>query len=179
METLDALALVSRFVVGAIFVLSGATKIAAPRFARSLTSYGVPARATMPVAVGIAASELALGGLALIGSFLPVVAALCVLVLLVFSVVPSWTTSPTGGCGCFGELLPETSRGGQLIRNAILILLAAVMAVWPADVVLRDAEEGVAVALIVSGFVGVLLLLSYIHFIWSPGRTSSDASSVQ
>ena len=123
-----------RWILGAVFIYSGTTKLMAPHhFAVLIEAYGlVPDVLLMPTAVVIAAVEL-FAGVGLLGDIrgsLAVIAAL--LVLFVGILAYGIRMGLDVDCGCFGPNDPEADAFHGL-RTALyrdLIMLATVVGLY-------------------------------------------------
>ncbi|MCH7858731.1 MAG: DoxX family membrane protein [Candidatus Marinimicrobia bacterium] len=121
--------LVGRFILGGLFVFSGAAKVLdAQTFMAALPLYQVP-QWLIPLGALAPSLEIAVG-VALMLGMAPRLMALATLGLLAaFSVllVMGIVGGELGTCGCFGRFL-ETSPQLALVRNLVLALIAGV--VW-------------------------------------------------
>ena len=116
-----------------LFVVSGTEKLRdLPGTARSFRALGLPA--PYPLARAVALVELADALLLLVlpgvGGFIAVIALLAFTAVL----VDGLHRGIDGSCGCFGRRSTGPISGGDVVRNVILVMLAAsVVAVWRTD----------------------------------------------
>ena len=129
---LDAILLVLRLVLAAVFVIAAVAKLTDREGARrSLVDFGVPAGLAPAVAVGLPIAELLLAA-GLVVSATAWVAALGAAVLLAaFSVAVGLALmrGRESDCHCFGRLSAERIGPGTLARNLALLALAGFAAV--------------------------------------------------
>ncbi len=118
---------VASIVLGAVFVVSGVTKIAAPSQWRAQSAdLGVPGA----LATVLPFLELAVGAL-LVAQLARTLAATVAAVLLVaFTVllVVRLSQGRRPPCACFGALTTKPIGWGNVVRNAIFLVLAVVVA---------------------------------------------------
>ena len=118
---------VASIVLGAVFVVSGITKIAAPAQWRTQSAdLGVPG----PVATVVPFLELAVGALLvaqLARSFAAVVAGVMLTAFTVLLIV-RLKQGRRPPCACFGALSTKPIGWGNVVRNAVFLVLAAVVA---------------------------------------------------
>ena len=136
--------LIARLLLGTVFVLAAAGKLAAPaEFATVVERYQLlPQPAVLPVATGLPWLELLLGLYLLLGLFTRISAAVALTLLAVFTIALT-AALPLTGCGCFGSvvlqqmpvigwLLGGADAGPQdLIRDGVLALLALLVLFGP------------------------------------------------
>ena len=118
---------VASLVLGAVFVVSGVTKIAAPSQWRAQSAeLGVPA----PIATVVPFLELAVGAL-LVAQLARSIAALVGAVMLIAFTVLLIVRLAQGRhppCACFGALTTKPIGWGNVVRNAVFLVLAGVVA---------------------------------------------------
>jgi uncharacterized membrane protein YphA (DoxX/SURF4 family) len=112
-------------VLGAVFVLAGAAKLAAG------STWIAQARqmgATHPVATVVPGVELLLGAALVTGLFSPIPALAAIGLLVVFSVTIArqLVDGRHPPCACFGAWSTRPLGEGHLVRNAVLIVVAVV-----------------------------------------------------
>lgn len=117
--------LIGQFVLGALFILSGAAKVMdAQSFMATLPLYHLP-EWIIPLGTLVPPLEVALGLALVLGIALRPAALAALAMLITFSVL--LVIGIMGGeletCGCFGAYL-ETSPELGLVRNLVLIVLA-------------------------------------------------------
>jgi uncharacterized membrane protein YphA (DoxX/SURF4 family) len=118
---------VAAVVVGAVFVVSGAAKLAAPSWVAQAAALGVPTAVARPVP----AVELVLGA-ALVAQLARRPLAVVALVLLcLFSAVVarSLAAGRRPVCACFGQWSSRPIGAATLVRNAVIAAVAVVAAV--------------------------------------------------
>lgn len=118
---------VASLVLGAVFVVSGVTKVAAPTQWRAQSAdLGVPG----PVATVVPFVELAVGALLvaqLARSFAAMVAAL-LLVAFTFLLIVRLAQGRRPPCACFGTLSTKPIGWTNVVRNVVFLALAGVVA---------------------------------------------------
>jgi uncharacterized membrane protein YphA (DoxX/SURF4 family) len=140
-------AFVCRVLVGLVFVVAGATKLAAlGSFTATLLAYAVlPVWAIRPLALTLPWVEVAIGSYLLAGLFARPAAWAAVVLLAVFSAAIAqavWRGLSLEDCGCFGALtasvpllqplLGGPSAGMQdVARDAVYALLVLAVALGP------------------------------------------------
>lgn len=116
----------ARIAVGVVLLVAGAAKLRQPAWPATAAAFGAPAW-LVPV---LPWAELVLGALLVAGVGLPWTA------LAAAGLVASFTGAVAvrlaGGtavpCGCFGETSPEPLGRDTLLRNVVLVFLAATAA---------------------------------------------------
>jgi uncharacterized membrane protein YphA (DoxX/SURF4 family) len=120
-------AAVAGFVLGAVLLVSGGSKLAAgPQWAAQATAIGAPAVA-VPVVPWV---ELGLGALLLSGVVRPAVALAAAAMLVVFTGLLAWRVAEGRRvpCACFGRRSTRPVGLGSIARNMVLIALALLAA---------------------------------------------------
>lgn len=131
----DILAVVLRWVLGAVFIFSGLVKCVDPVgtsiiVEKYLASYSL--FALMPAALGIAITlsvvEVATGVMLVVGECRHWVSlfALCLMNVFLIITLLAATLLPIGDCGCFGEMIKLTPWG-SVLKNVVLIVIARVL----------------------------------------------------
>jgi uncharacterized membrane protein YphA (DoxX/SURF4 family) len=115
-------------VLGSVFVVAGASKVAAG------SAWIAQARqmgATQPVATVLPGIELVLGALLVTGLLMPLPAIAAIMLLVAFSVAIArqLVDGRHPPCACFGSWSQRPLGEGHLARNAGLIVVA-VIACW-------------------------------------------------
>ncbi len=126
----EALAFVASLVLGAVFVLSAATKILSPKaFLSTLETYQVlPAAWNLPAATGVVGLELGLGLLFLLGPGRRTAAWIALpLVVAFIGLVAHAMRAGLKECGCFGEVLSMPPRAELILDIVLLILVLLVL----------------------------------------------------
>ena len=129
------LTLISRLVLGGIFILSGLTKLGVPAaFTASIVSYEVPLPpfVVQAMAVGLPPIELGLGIWLVLGLFTRFAAGVCVAMMIVFigALGQAWARGLSPDCGCFAG--PDGNPIG----------MAAVAALGPIGTFLTTGKAG-------------------------------------
>lgn len=170
---LDFAAIAFRFVLGSVFLLAGLGKL--PRrsqFSDVVQSYGLlPGSLVNPVARLLPLVEIVFGGLLLLGLATHVVAGLSALALFAFSIAVGVNLARGRelDCGCFAVGAPRTITWVVLVRNAVLIATAVVVAATRASSTLGldgvvssgnagAVSDGDALALLFAGTLAVLAM---------------------
>ena len=118
---------VAAILVGAVFVVAGASKLAAgERWPANAADLGVP----RPLAVVVPWVELAIGASLGVQLLMPWPAVAAAGMLLAFSAVLAIRLRDVDrpSCACFGQWSESEIGVGHLARNAVLLVLAAVAA---------------------------------------------------
>jgi uncharacterized membrane protein YphA (DoxX/SURF4 family) len=118
-------ATVARIVVGIVFVIAGASKLAAgPAWPRQARELGAPRFTVAPVPW----IELAIGASLAAGAIRPIPALAAIVMLLAFSVllVLRIREGRRPACACFGAWSERPIGPAHLARNAVLLVLAVV-----------------------------------------------------
>jgi hypothetical protein len=116
---------IAGIVVGAVFLFSGALKLAAGRrWTEQAVELGTP-RFAIPAVPWI---EIVLGALLAAGVELPVTGLLAAALVAVFTVLLAVRLAQgrRPPCACFGRLSTRPIGPGSIVRNLILIALALV-----------------------------------------------------
>lgn len=120
------LALLGRLMLGSVFIVSAGLKLKGmAAFLEAVAGYRLLSRwAIAPVGVTIAGLELLLGFSLLVGFYVGVSAAMISILLAIFTGAVSLKMAkgePVRNCGCFGQLLPESSHWALFARNATFL----------------------------------------------------------
>ena len=134
-------ATVGRLVVGGVFVVAGVLKVPDPASAvRAVRAYQLlPEPLVAPVAFGLPVLEIAVGLALLLGVFVrtAAVAAAVLLVVFIGAVGSAWARGLQIDCGCFGNggqvAAGQTAYPLEIVRDAALLLIAVLLARWPAS----------------------------------------------
>jgi len=112
------------FALALVFTWAGAAKIARPqRTTASFSALGLPAISALAVAVPML--ELALAALLVVAPVWGAVASLGVLAAFSVVLARGIRAGVTAGCACFGSARNQPISVVDLVRNALLGLLAA------------------------------------------------------
>jgi uncharacterized membrane protein YphA (DoxX/SURF4 family) len=139
LSALDALGILARLGLAAVWLVSGVTKLIDPgQTFLAVQAYDVlPAGLVAPVATGLPLLELALGVFLLVGLGTRWVSAVSAVVLVVFiaGVAQSWARGLTIDCGCFGGggqvAQGQTRYPGEILRDLGFLVLAGWLMVRP------------------------------------------------
>jgi hypothetical protein len=128
---------VARGLLASVLLLAGAAKLRdRASFSKTLMELGVGPASAPRAAVGLPVAELTVAGALLVPASAGVAAAAAVVLLLVLSagVVVALARGRTADCGCFGKDHSARLGGLTLVRNGMLVGLAAgLVAVGPRD----------------------------------------------
>jgi hypothetical protein len=131
---MEYLGLVTRLLVGLVFLVAGATKLRDPLgFRAAVANYRIlPEALVTPVARGLPVVEVAVGVMLLVGVLIVPVAVLAALVLVAFAgaIWVNVRRERTIGCGCGFAGRQQVSRR-LVVRNGLLATAALAAAVWP------------------------------------------------
>jgi putative oxidoreductase len=156
--------LISRLVLGGVFLLAGLTKLGVPQaFVASIQSYEMPLPDALvqAMAVGLPIIEVVVGAWLLLGLFTRVAAAVCggLMVVFLIAMFQAMARGLDPDCGCFsgpsgnpiglavihamgplGNFLTQERVGlGTIIRDGILLLMAVHLVLVPTIFALDSA----------------------------------------
>ncbi len=142
--------LAARLVLGVVFLIAGLHKVASPVLdVQAVQAFQVlPASIATLWAYGQPGLEIALGVLLIAGLGTRVMAILAGALLLVFigNIVSAWARGLWIDCGCFSGggpvALAQTQYPLDILRDTGLVVLAAVVAVWPPGRIALDELLG-------------------------------------
>ena len=172
--------LAARLTLAVVFATAGLAKLVDRSGSRrALADFGVPRPLTAPGAVVLPVAELAVAA-GLLARFSARVGATVALVLLAaFSVAiaAQLATGRAPDCHCFGRLRSTRLGPVALLRNAVLAVLAFLVAGWepgpaPGRVLSWSGEPWPTAGLVVSALCGVtgLFILRRVRLAALPGR---------
>ena len=132
---------VCRFVLGAVFVISGYVKAIDPlgtqyKLQDYLAAFDlqgmVPDIVTLSASVLLSALEFSLGILILFAIRRRLVSKLTLLFMVVMTLITVWIAiaNPVKDCGCFGDFI-VLSNVKTLLKNVVLLACAVVLWKWP------------------------------------------------
>jgi hypothetical protein len=124
-----------RLLIAGVFGAAGLGKLLSPRATRTaLKSFSVPASLVVPVSAALPALELSICVLLLSAQFSVVGAGLAVATLTVFTAAVAYNLSAgrAPDCNCFGKLGSGPVGWRTVVRNVLLIVLAAAIPFLPA-----------------------------------------------
>lgn len=131
---MEYLGLVSRLVVGLVFLVAGATKLRDPLgFRAAVANYRIlPEALVSPVARALPVLEVVVGVMLLLGVLIVPVAVVAALVLVAFAgaIWVNVRRERTIGCGCGFAGRQQVSRR-LVARNGVLAAAALAAAAWP------------------------------------------------
>ena len=146
--------LAARLLLGGLFFFSGVEKVLDARsFLSALQVYPLP-QWIIPFGALVPPLELVVGTTLVLGIASRHAAKVSFAMLIGFClvVISGMVSGGLGSCGCFGKLL-ESSPGWALVRNAVLMVLALVIASY-------DGKEGLGILQWKVSLVSGLLLVS-------------------
>lgn len=120
---------VASAVLGVVFLVSGVLKVSATRqWQTQSAGLGVPRR----VAVVVPFAEAVVGALLVAQLARRVVAIVAAGMLVAFTVllVVRLTQGRRPPCACFGALTTRPISWGNVVRNAVFLAIATVVAIW-------------------------------------------------
>lgn len=123
MTDVDIVASVARIVVGIVFVVAGASKLAAGTgWRRQARELGAPDVAVVPVPW----VELVIGATLIAGAFRPVPALAAIAMLVAFTVLLllRLREGRRPACACFGAWSARPIGPAHLVRNGVLLVLS-------------------------------------------------------
>jgi uncharacterized membrane protein YphA (DoxX/SURF4 family) len=146
--------LLSRVILGVVFLISGVSKVGDPRaFAANISAYKmVPEGIVQPMALGVPWLEAMLGLYLLIGLFLrwSALATGALLIVFIIALGSAMSRGLRLDCGCFGNVLGTSLLRDQVgwlsfVRDGVLLGLAAHLFFVPSryslDTLLRRGRE--------------------------------------
>jgi uncharacterized membrane protein YphA (DoxX/SURF4 family) len=134
-------ATLARLVLGAVWLVAGLAKIGdLDESVRAVRAYRLlPEALAQVVGSALPLAEVLLGALLVVGLFVRVFAVVSALLLAAFvvGIASAWARGLQIDCGCFGsggELAAgaQPTYGWELARDSGLLLLALLLARWPA-----------------------------------------------
>ncbi|MBW3632535.1 MAG: redoxin domain-containing protein, partial [Chloroflexi bacterium] len=129
---MDALLLAARLILAAVFVVSGISKLFDLSGSQAaMRSFGVPERMTRAGGIALPIAELVIAVLLIPTATAAWGALLALILLIVFVVSISYSLSRGRkfDCHCFGQLTTSEIGPSTLVRNAVLAVLAAFVAI--------------------------------------------------
>ena len=129
---MNAVVLILRLVIGAIFLVAGVSKIGhAAEFAAQIAGFHLlPQIVIAPIALGLPFLEVLLGGYLIIGLFTRAAAWVAAAMLLLFdgAIASAVVRGMTVSCGCFGPADKTVTTWAEVARDAVFVALAVVIA---------------------------------------------------
>lgn len=142
------LATALRLVLGGAFLYAGLIKLPDPAASlRAVRAYRLLPEALVPTfGYGLPVLELLIGVVLLVGLHVRLGALLALLLLTAFTaaIISAWARGLQIDCGCFsagGEVSSgQTNYGTEVLRDGALLVMAAVLARWPASRLALDHD---------------------------------------
>jgi putative oxidoreductase len=138
--------LVLRLLLGAIFLVAGASKIGhAAFFAAQIAGFRIlPSALIAPLALVLPFLEVLLGGYLVIGLFTRTSAWIAASLLLLFdlAIASAVVRGMTVNCGCFGPSDATVTTWAEVARDAVFVLLAIVVALRAPGTLAVDRRIG-------------------------------------
>jgi uncharacterized membrane protein YphA (DoxX/SURF4 family) len=135
-DALPWIGLTVRLVAAAIWLVSGAAKVAdLSHFEAQVQAYKLlPGGLEAPFAYVLPFVEIAIGLYLLVGLLVRPVAIFACLLMVVFiaAMAQAWARGLSVDCGCFGTLARERVGLATIVRDAALGIPSLVLALWPA-----------------------------------------------
>jgi len=142
----DHAVLVLRLVLGAIFIVAGASKIGhGAEFAAQIAGFRIlPQPVIAPMALALPFLEVLLGGYLVLGLFTRAAGWIAVLLLALFdgAIASAVVRGMTVSCGCFGPNDKTVTTWAEVARDAIFVLLAVVVALRAPGTLALDRRIG-------------------------------------
>lgn len=138
-----------RYTLGGVFILSGIGKFISPGvlIGHMEMYFGVPTPYSLFLSLGLAAFELVMGLLIMVGPAARLAIVTAIALTACLSVGQAWLLVRSAGpteCGCFGGIVPEEIGWISLSRNLIIILGLVVLLIGPRNK--QDVYSGTEVA---------------------------------
>ena len=142
----DHAVLVLRLVLGAIFIVAGASKIGhGAEFAAQIAGFRIlPQPVIAPMALALPFLEVLLGGYLVLGLFTRAAGWIAVLLLALFdgAIASAVVRGMTVSCGCFGPNDKTVTTWAEVARDAIFVLLAVFVALRAPGTLALDRRIG-------------------------------------
>jgi len=133
----DIVQLISRLVVGFMFILVGLAKISDPQlFAKEIANYRLlPELLVNWTAIVLPWIELVCGLLLIVGVRLKANSAMigAMLVMFIIFVASAWARGLDINCGCYSKLAEQTVGLQKILENTGLLLLTAISFFMPSQ----------------------------------------------
>ena len=140
------LVLAVRVVLGAIFVVAGASKVGhADMFAAQIAGFRLlPAAVIAPIAIALPFLEVLLGIYLILGLFTRTAAWIAVALLAAFdlAIASAVVRGMSVSCGCFGPNDATVTSWAEVARDAVFVVLAAFVALRPPGTFALDRRIG-------------------------------------
>ena len=167
MTVTDALLLVSRLLLAGVFLLAGVTKLRDRSGARhAMRDFGVPDILIAPATIALPVAEITIGAACLATGLARYagIAALALSLVFLTGMVASLIRGRHPHCHCFGQLYSAPIGWRAIVRNSLLAVIAAFVAVvgWgdagPSIVAWLVPLTAFQRAAVIAGALAVLLL---------------------
>lgn len=140
------LVLVLRVVLGAIFLVAGASKIGhAAFFAAQIAGFRIlPSAVIAPLALVLPFLEVLLGAYLVVGLFTRTSAWVAAAMLLIFdlAIASAVVRGMAVNCGCFGPSDTTVTTWAEVARDAVFVVLAIVVALRAPGTLALDRRIG-------------------------------------
>ena len=140
------LVLALRIVLGAIFIVAGATKVGhADLFAAQIAGFRLLSPAVIaPIAIALPFLEILLGIYLIIGLFTRAAAWIAVALLAIFdlAIASAVVRGMSVSCGCFGPNDATVTTWSEVARDAVFVVLAAIVALRAPGMLALDRRIG-------------------------------------
>jgi uncharacterized membrane protein YphA (DoxX/SURF4 family) len=138
--------LLLRVVLGAIFVIAGASKIGhADMFAAQIAGFRLlPQIVIAPLALALPFLELLLGGYLILGLYTRTAAWVAAVVLATFdaAIASAVVRGMSVSCGCFGPNDATVTTWTEVARDAVFVVMAVVVALRAPGALALDRRIG-------------------------------------
>lgn len=135
-----------RIVIGAIFIVAGFGKAGhGDLFAAEIAGFRIlPQAVIAPIALALPYLEMLLGVYLIVGLFTRVSAWVAVALLATFdlAIASAVVRGMSVSCGCFGPSDTTVTTWNEVARDAIFVLLAAIVALRPPGALAVDRRIG-------------------------------------
>jgi uncharacterized membrane protein YphA (DoxX/SURF4 family) len=147
-KVVGVVVLVLRLVLGAIFVVAGASKVGhADVFAAQIAGFRLlPQAVIAPLALALPYLEILLGGYLIIGLYTRAAAWVAAVLLAIFdaAIASAVVRGMTVSCGCFGPNDVTVTTWSEVARDAVFVLLAVIVALRAPGMLALDRRIGTA-----------------------------------
>ena len=143
---MPVIVLLLRVVLGAIFVIAGASKIGhADMFAAQIAGFRLlPQIVIAPLALALPFLELLLGGYLILGLYTRTAAWVAAVVLATFdaAIASAVVRGMSVSCGCFGPNDATVTTWTEVARDAVFVVMAVVVALRAPGALALDRRIG-------------------------------------
>ena len=145
-QALPVAVLILRVLIGAVFLVAGISKAGhAELFAAEIAGFRLlPQIVIAPMALALPYLEMMLGGYLIVGLFTRVSAWIAVALLAMFdlAIASAVVRGLTISCGCFGPNDTAVTSWTEVARDAVLVVLAAIVALRAPGMLAVDRRIG-------------------------------------